>query len=151
MVTGASSGEFTLWNGLTFNFETILQAHNSAVRAMIWSRNEQWMITGDDKGYIKYWQANMNNVKMFQGHSEAIRGLSFSPTDAKFTSCSDDRSVRIFDFVTSEEESKLESHGSDVKCVDWHPSKGIIVSGSKDSQQPIILWDARNAKKITTL
>ena len=32
LVTGASSGEFTLWNGLTFNFETILQVnlnHNS--------------------------------------------------------------------------------------------------------------------------
>lgn len=25
LVTGSSSGEFTLWNGLTFNFETILQ------------------------------------------------------------------------------------------------------------------------------
>jgi WD40 repeat protein len=75
LITGASSGEFTLWNGLTFNFETILQAHNSSVRTMIWSRNEQWMITGDDKGYVKYWQANMNNVKMIQGHLEAIRGL----------------------------------------------------------------------------
>lgn len=28
LVTGASSGEFTLWNGLTFNFETILQVSN---------------------------------------------------------------------------------------------------------------------------
>ena len=27
LVTGASSGEFTLWNGLTFNFETILQVN----------------------------------------------------------------------------------------------------------------------------
>ena len=44
---------------------------------MIWSRNEQWMLTGDDKGYLKYWQANMNNVKMFQGHFDAIRGLRF--------------------------------------------------------------------------
>jgi hypothetical protein len=25
LTAGASSGEFTLWNGLTFNFETILQ------------------------------------------------------------------------------------------------------------------------------
>ena len=151
MITGASSGEFTLWNGLTFNFETILQAHNSAVRSMIWSRNEQWMMTGDDKGYIKYWQTNMNNVKMFQGHIEAIRGLSFSPTDDKFTSCSDDRTVRIFDFTTCVEESVLQGHGSDVKCVDWHPFKALIVSGSKDSQQPIILWDPRMNKKITTL
>lgn len=44
---------------------------------MIWSRSEQWMLTGDDKGYIKYWQTNMNNVKMFQGHIEAIRGLRY--------------------------------------------------------------------------
>ena len=44
---------------------------------MIWSRNEQWMLTGDDKGYVKYWQANMNNVKMFQGHLDAIRGLRY--------------------------------------------------------------------------
>lgn len=47
---------------------------------MIWSRSEQWMLTGDDKGYIKYWQANMNNVKMFQGHIEAIRGLRYKLT-----------------------------------------------------------------------
>lgn len=32
--TGAHSGEFTLWNGLTFNFETILQAHDSPIRSM---------------------------------------------------------------------------------------------------------------------
>lgn len=30
-LAGASTGEFTLWNGFTFNFETILQAHDSAV------------------------------------------------------------------------------------------------------------------------
>ncbi len=151
LITGASSGEFTLWNGLTFNFETILQAHTSSVRSMIWSHNEQWMLSGDDKGYIKYWQTNMNNVQMYQGHLEAIRGLSFSPTDSKFASCSDDRTVRIFDFVTCKEESILQGHGSDVKCVDWHPYKGLVISGSKDSQQPIIMWDVKNAKKITTL
>ena len=47
------SGEFTLWNGLTFNFETILQAHDTAVQAMKWSHNDTWMITGDRSGYIK--------------------------------------------------------------------------------------------------
>jgi polyadenylation factor subunit 2 len=33
-----------------------------------------------------------------------------------------------------------------VKCVDWHPQKGIIVSGSKDSQQPIKLWDPKTGQ-----
>jgi len=75
LVTGASSGEFTLWNGLTFNFETILQAHDESVRAMRWSHNDQWMVTADHAGYVKYWQSNMNNVKMYQGHKEPIRGV----------------------------------------------------------------------------
>ncbi|KRT85671.1 WD40 domain-containing protein [Oryctes borbonicus] len=77
LVTGASSGEFTLWNGLTFNFETILQAHDSPVRTMVWSHNDSWMVTGDHAGYVKYWQSNMNNVKMFQAHKEALRGIRY--------------------------------------------------------------------------
>jgi polyadenylation factor subunit 2 len=92
----------------------------------------------------------------------------FSPNDSKFASCSDDSYIRIFDFMTGTEERELRGlfnlllkyfyrqlnllgHGSDVKCVDWHPHKGILVSGSKDSQQPIILWDPKSGKKLATL
>ena len=45
----------------------------------------------------------------------------------------------------------LLGHGADVKCVDWHPTKGLIVSGSKDSQQPVKLWDPKTGNSITTL
>uniref|UniRef100_A0A8C2ZVF6 pre-mRNA 3' end processing protein WDR33 n=1 Tax=Cyclopterus lumpus TaxID=8103 RepID=A0A8C2ZVF6_CYCLU len=151
LVTGASSGEFTLWNGLTFNFETILQAHDSPVRAMTWSHNDMWMLTADHGGYVKYWQSNMNNVKMFQAHKEAIREASFSPTDNKFATCSDDGTVRIWDFMRCHEERILRGHGADVKCVDWHPTKGLVVSGSKDSQQPIKFWDPKTGQSLATL
>lgn len=97
LVTGASSGEFTLWNGLTFNFETILQvcrqwnqlmlgtnalmlifqAHEVPVRCMVWSNNDSWMVTGDHNGYVKYWQSNMNNVKQYQAHKEPVRGIRY--------------------------------------------------------------------------
>ncbi|KAM9844786.1 pre-mRNA 3' end processing protein WDR33 isoform 1-T2 [Aulostomus maculatus] len=151
LVTGASSGEFTLWNGLTFNFETILQAHDSPVRAMTWSHNDMWMLTADHGGYVKYWQSNMNNVKMFQAHKEAVREASFSPTDNKFATCSDDGTVRIWDFLRCHEERILRGHGADVKCVDWHPTKGLVVSGSKDSQQPIKFWDPKTGQSLATL
>ncbi|ROT71675.1 hypothetical protein C7M84_009995 [Penaeus vannamei] len=113
LVTGASSGEFTLWNGLTFNFETILQAHDSSVRTMVWSHNDQWMVTGDTGGFVKYWQTNMNNVKLFQAHKDPVRGLSFSPSDQKFATGSDDGTVRIWDFYRCYEEKVL--RGKDMK------------------------------------
>ena len=42
---------------------------------MVWSRNDHWMVTADQTGYVKYWQSNMNNVKMFQAHKEPIRAI----------------------------------------------------------------------------
>jgi polyadenylation factor subunit 2 len=33
------------------------------------------MVTGDNSGFVKYWQTNMNNVKMFKAHLEPIRGI----------------------------------------------------------------------------
>lgn len=51
------------------------QAHDSPVRTMVWSHNDVWMVTADHAGYVKYWQSNMNNVKMFMAHKEAIRGI----------------------------------------------------------------------------
>uniref|UniRef100_A0A158P607 WD_REPEATS_REGION domain-containing protein n=1 Tax=Angiostrongylus cantonensis TaxID=6313 RepID=A0A158P607_ANGCA len=152
LITGASTGEFTLWNGTAFNFETILQAHDSAIRAMTWSHNEQWLVSADHEGFIKYWQPNMNNVHMYQAHKdEPVRGLSFAPTDVKLASASDDGTVRIWDFARCVEERAMRGHGSEVRCVAWHPSKGMIATGSRDSQQPVKLWDPRTGDCLTTL
>ena len=46
-------------------------------------------------------------------------------------SCSDDGTVRVWDFFSCYEEKVLRGHGADVKCVDWHPTQGLLASGSK--------------------
>ncbi|KAK9468072.1 WD40-repeat-containing domain protein [Lipomyces arxii] len=149
LLGASSSGEFTLWNGQAFNFETIMQAHDQAVRAGQWSHNDDWFLSGDQEGLVKYWQPNMNNVKIVAAHREAVRDLSFSPTDTKFVTASDDNSLKIWDFNEAVEEGTLDGHGWDVKCVHWHPTKGLIVSGSKDNL--VKLWDPRTGKCLTTL
>ncbi|KAJ3417587.1 dipeptidase 1 (renal) [Chytridiales sp. JEL 0842] len=149
LITGASSGEFTLWNGLTFNFETILQAHDKAIRSMTWSHNDTWLISGDDSGTIKYWQSNMNNLQAFNAHKESVRDLTFSPTDTRFASCSDDGTIKIWVFAEAKEERTLTGHGWDVKCIDWHPTKALLASGSKDNL--VKLWDPKSGKSLSTL
>lgn len=149
LLTGSSSGEFTLWNGTGFNFETIQQAHDVAIRALSYSHNGDWLISADHDGVIKYWQPNFNNVKVIQGHGDPIRDLAFSPGDNKFVTASDDSTLKIFDFAGGSEESTLSGHGWDAKSVDWHPTKGLIVSGSKDHL--VKLWDPRTSRCLTTL
>ncbi|RPB18489.1 WD40 repeat-like protein [Terfezia boudieri ATCC MYA-4762] len=149
LLTGSSSGEFTLWNGMGFNFETIMQAHDCAIRVAQYSHGDDWLLSGDQDGIIKYWQPNFNNVKVLQAHTEPIRDLSFAPTDAKFVTASDDGTLRIWNFNEGTMERSLSGHGWDVKSVDWHPTKGLIVSGSKDHL--VKLWDPRSARCLTTL
>ncbi len=45
---------------------------------MKWSHNDEWLLTADHAGYVKYWQANMNNVEMYQAHKEPIRGVRYA-------------------------------------------------------------------------
>ena len=52
-----------------------LQAHDGPVRSMVWSHADNWLLSSDHGGFIKYWQSNMNNVKMYEAHKEPIRGL----------------------------------------------------------------------------
>ena len=106
-MTGSTSGEFTLWNGLTFNFETILQAHDSAVRAMTFNHSGAYLASADQNGIIKYFQPNMNNLVAWSGHHEAIRALSFSPDDGKFATASDDSTLKIWSFEERREERVL--------------------------------------------
>jgi polyadenylation factor subunit 2 len=149
LLTASSSGEFTLWNGTGFNFETIMQAHDVAIRALSYSHSDDWLLSADHDGLIKYWQPNFNNVKVIQGHNDPIRDLAFSPSDTKFATASDDSTLKIFDFAGGIEESTLSGHGWDAKSVDWHPTKGLLVSGSKDHL--VKLWDPRTGRCLTTL
>lgn len=149
VLTGSTSGEFTLWNGLTFNFETILQAHDAAIRAFEFNHSGAYLASADQGGTVKYFQENMNCVFSYQAHPSAIRGISFSPNDARFVTCSDDSTLKIWAFNESREERTLTGHGWDVRCVQWHPSKGLLASGSKDNL--IKFWDPRTGTCLTTL
>ena len=150
LLTCSQNGEFTMWNGMSFNFETILQAHNCAIRAAAFSHNENWLISGDDAGTLKYWQTNLNNLKSISGaHSEPVRGVAFASTDLKFCSCSDDTTVKVWDFARAQMTSALTGHGGDVKSVDWHPRQALLASGGKDSL--VKLWDAKSGSAVATI
>ena len=115
-----------------------------------WSHSHDWLISGGQKGDIKYWRPNFNNVETIDdAHHEAVRSLAWAPSDAKFLSASDDTTLKIFDFAARVPDTTLTGHNWDVKACDWHPTKGLLVSGSKDHQ--VKFWDPRTGRCLTTL
>ena len=59
---------------------------------------------------------NMNEVKKFQGHKEAVRAISFAPSDLKFVSGGDDCLLKLWDFETGKEEKTMKGHHYTVRC-----------------------------------
>ncbi|AOW26735.1 cleavage polyadenylation factor subunit [Candida albicans SC5314] len=149
LLVASHSGEFTLWNGMTFNFETIMQAHESPILTMKYSNHDEWLLSGDQNGTVKYWQPNFNNVNNISAHANGVRDIAFSPNDSKFLTCGDDSAIKIWNFNNGKEERTLSGHHWEVKSADWHPNLGLIVSGSKDNL--VKLWDPRSANCVSTL
>jgi polyadenylation factor subunit 2 len=113
-------------------FKTILQAHDTAIRALTFNHAGTYIASADQCGIVKYFQPNMNNLTAWLAHREAVRGLSFSPDDERFDTASEDFTVRVWSLAESREELILTDHGWDVKCVEWHPAMGLLVTGSED-------------------
>lgn len=147
LISGTSTGELTLWNSFSFNFETILQAHESSIRSICWSPNDKFLLTGDALGQIKYWDISMSNLQVIKAHEESLREISFGAFAYKFCSCGDDSNIKIFDSKSAMEERTLKGHGWDVRTVKWHPTKALIASGGKDAT--IRLWDPRAPDHLT--
>ena len=110
VVTGSAAGQFTAWNASTFNFDVVVQAHLRSIRSMRWSHDGEWMLSGDEGGVVKYWQSNMRPQEEFIAHPDAaVRAISFSPSDRKFATCSDDKTVR---YVAQPPQHNEEMHKS---------------------------------------
>jgi len=115
----------------------------------VWTKDDQFMVSADEDGYIKYWQHSMNNVQAFRAHKQSIRDITFCPSDMKFASGSSDQTINVWDFELCKVEQTLKGHGFDVKTVQWHPSKALLLSGSKDNN--IKMWDPKSGSDVCTI
>lgn len=148
IMSGLGSGEITIWNGVTFNFDTILKAHNVAIKSLQWSRRKDLFLSADAQGYVKYWNTALNTLNEFEVHRAPIKDMSFSFNDAKFCTASDDSEIKIVDVFKAGVERTLKGHNWDVRKAKFHHYYSLIASGGKDNL--IKFWDPRQSECLAT-
>ncbi|MEM6252746.1 MAG: P-loop NTPase fold protein [Cyanobacteria bacterium P01_D01_bin.156] len=75
----------------------------------------------------------------FQGHSDTIGSVAFSPDGQSIVSSSDDKTIRLWDLQGNPIGNPFQGHSRSVFSVTFSPDGKTIVSGSAD--HTIRLWD----------
>ncbi len=102
------------------------------------------------------WLRWINSPKQFSpcllvlvGHTAAVNAIAITPDSRRIISCSDDKTIKIWESVSGEELQSLTGHSAGVTAVLVTPDGKRIVSGSAD--WTLKIWDPENALEENTL
>ncbi|CAD8055015.1 unnamed protein product [Paramecium primaurelia] len=91
------------------------------------------------------WLNKQMKKSILQGHSGNVNSVCFSPDGTILASCSDDKSIRLWNIQTGQQNALLNGHSDYVRSVCFSPDGQTLASGSDDNS--IRLWDVRTGKQ----
>lgn len=140
------------------------RSHQSRRRVMAW-HNPCTVLRKTLEGFPATWSPCSNEYRRLRSSEDSVSDALCSnqypgnltafvvqrreASTLSTAGCCFHRKIRIWDWEYYKEERALTGHGWDVKSVEWHPHKSLVVSGSKDNL--IKLWDPRTGNSLSTL
>lgn len=89
------------------------------------------------------------SVRVFKGHTAAVRSCAFAPDGRRLYTGANDRSVRVWDTETGDCLDILSGHTDSVRDVSTDPEGRYLVTSALDGVTRI--WDARDYELLITL
>jgi len=155
IVCGSDDFQMRVYNYNTSEKITSFEAHPDYIRAIAVHPTQPFVLTASDDMTIKLWdwEKGWKCVRVFEGHSHYVMGLSINPKDTNtFASACLDRTVKIWSLGSPTANFTLEAHETKgVNHVDYYPhsDKPYILTTSDD--RTVKIWDYTTKSLIATL
>jgi WD40 repeat protein len=119
-----------------------LNQHTSAVTAVAWSPNGQYVATASRDHTVKVWNAqSCKLLNTYWGHTGAVDALAWAHDSQRIASASDDGTVQIWNALNSTAILTYSQHHLPVLAVAWSPDDREIASGGDDDT--LRVWNVR--------
>ncbi len=131
--TGVMGPGFILLGNNTIRFRAAL------------SRDGTQVVTGDMNGVVILRNVAGQEIRSFNGHTEAVNSVAFSPSGNTVASGSSDRTTRIWDAQTGQELLRLVGK-EPVLVVKFSPDGKFILTAGADKL--VRLWDSQTGAEL---
>jgi WD40 repeat protein len=96
----------------------------------------------------KDYKQRFASVRAYQGHSESVNSVSWSPDGKRIAAGSFDKTVQVWDAADGSHVYTYPGHTDDVNVVAWSPDGKRIASASRD--RIVQVWDAVGGSHVYT-
>ena len=91
---------------------------------------------------------NAPELRIQLGHKDDINQIVFDPNGKFVVSCSNDKTIKVWDVKSGKELFTLAGHEKYVKTIAISPDGTQLLSGGDKKEKKIFIWDLKSGKKI---
>jgi cell division cycle 20, cofactor of APC complex len=144
LAVGTNDACVQLWDVERQTMTRSWQSHNARVNALSW--NDSLLTSGSKDQTIMNHDTRIRApaISMFEGHTQEICGLKWSPNGQQLASGANDNTLKIWELRTTAPRFDLRHHTAAVKAIDWCPWKqDLLASGGGTADRSIRFWNTQ--------
>ncbi|KAJ8303196.1 hypothetical protein KUTeg_019592 [Tegillarca granosa] len=169
VVAGSISGALKVWDLEQAKIMRTLTGHKSSIRSLDFHPYGDYTASGSLDANVKvslsFKFSSLIKCKqyvvlflfvfcytsldyLFQGHTNCVNCVRFSPDGKWIASAGEDGLVKIWDLTAGKLMTDLNGHTGPVNIVEFHPNELLLASGSSD--RTVKFWDLENFSMVSS-